>query len=60
MVELMKGCVGSFDQCVVPIVPPEERAVCGLTNETNAEYGGWQGACIPRGEPRSPRRRAPA
>ena len=51
MVEAMKGCVGTFDECVVPILNAEEAQTCELRNDENAEYVEWATRCGPRGDP---------
>lgn len=51
MIDAMKGCVGSFDECVLPILTAEEVAACGLRSDENAEYAEWANTCGPRGDP---------
>ena len=51
MLEALKGCVGSFDECVLPIISPEEAKACQLRSDENAEYADWASTCGPRGDP---------
>ena len=51
MLEALKGCVGSFDECVLPIISPEEAKACQLLSDENAEYADWASTCGPRGDP---------
>ena len=51
MLEALKGCVGSFDECVLPIIGPEEAKACQLRSDENAEYADWASTCGPRGDP---------
>ena len=51
MLEALKGCVGSFDECVLPIIGPEEAKACQLLSDENAEYADWASTCGPRGDP---------
>ena len=51
MLEALKGCVGSFDECVLPIIGHEEAKACQLRSDENAEYADWASTCGPRGDP---------
>ena len=51
MIEAMQGCVGTFDECVVPILNAEEAQACKLRSDENAEYVEWASRCGPRGDP---------
>jgi hypothetical protein len=48
MADAIEGCVGSFDQCVAPLLTPDEVAQCELRSDLNAEYVQWSSACTPR------------
>lgn len=51
MIDAMKGCVGTFDECVIPILTPEQANACNLNSDDNAEYAEWAQTCSPRGDP---------
>jgi hypothetical protein len=51
MVDAMKGCVGNFEECVLPILDSKEAEACGLRSDENAEYAEWARTCGPRGDP---------
>ena len=51
MIGAMKGCVGSFEECVLPMLSLEEAEACQLRSDQNAEYAEWASTCKPRGDP---------
>ena len=51
MVDAMNGCVGSFEECVIPILSPAEAESCQLRSDQNSEYAEWASTCKPRGDP---------
>eukprot|EP01043_Picozoa_sp_COSAG02_P019290 COSAG02_NODE_923_length_15877_cov_26.660920_6_plen_1024_part_00 len=48
MASAIEGCVGSFDECVLPLVTQQEADQCNLRADLNAEYAQWSSACSPR------------
>lgn len=51
MIGAMKGCVGTFEGCVLPMLSLEEAEACQLRSDQNAEYAEWASTCKPRGDP---------
>jgi len=51
MIGAMKGCIGSFEECVLPMLSLEEAEACQLRSDQNAEYAEWASTCKPRGDP---------